>query len=105
MTPTTPEPVWLGALRMTALNPLMCDQQCVPIINEGTYAAVAQYIDALTAERDELLSAVERVRNLPGYLMFGQEDSPANVCLLAADILIALGPAPTPTPTPTEEGG
>ena len=43
------EPAWLGMLRETASNELMADMPCVPIINEGTYRAVYEYIASLLA--------------------------------------------------------
>jgi len=50
------DPMWLESLRITARNPAMADQQCVPIVNEGTYRAVAEFIDRAIAERDAALA-------------------------------------------------
>ena len=44
------EPAWLSALEITAKNPLMKDQQIIPIINDGTFEAVWNYIAALRTE-------------------------------------------------------
>lgn len=51
-------PFWLEAMRMAAENPLMCDMQIVPIVNEGTIKAVYDHIVALTQRlADETLRA------------------------------------------------
>ena len=69
---------------------LAAEKENVRVARESLYA-LAEQRNALQAERGAMRAAVDRVRTLPGYLMFGQPDLPANVCVRADDIIAALG--------------
>jgi hypothetical protein len=46
------EPVWLSILLDMGRNPFYADQQIIPIVNDGTWKAVAEYVSSLRTERD-----------------------------------------------------
>jgi hypothetical protein len=59
--PTREEPAWLPILLDMGRNEFYADEQIIPIFNDGTWKAVADYVSSLRAERDatarELTSA------------------------------------------------
>ena len=77
----TRDPAWLPLLLDMGRNEFYADQQIIPIFNDGTWKAVADYVSALRAR----LAAAERVvEAAKSWTRVSYEDMKADKALMDA---------------------